>query len=116
MLSHTLVDPKAPLEIIFRTEHVPKTAEQRRLFHAICGDVSREMGLTPADVKVKIKAAFYGADVFIVKMRSGHEVLWADVPSSEDSDREEYSRLIDFSYQWAAEANPPIVVQDRRTR
>lgn len=113
-LSHTLVSEKSPLVLTLASEKVPKTAEQRALFHAICSDISKIMGLTPADVKVKIKASFYGAEVFIVRMRTGHEVLWADVPSSEDSDREEYSRLIDHAYQWAAEGD--VVIPDRRTR
>lgn len=114
LLGNVRVNTDTPMELIFRTEHAPKSPEQRRLFHAICSDIAKEMGLTPAEVKWKIKASFYGAELYKVKMRDGTDAFWADVPSSEDSDKEEYSRLIDHAYRWAAENG--VVIADRRAR
>ena len=108
-LGHTLVDQQAPLEIILRTERKEKTHAQRKLFHAVCADIAPLVGLTPGGTKLKIKASFYG-----VEIKGDDGVYYALVPSSEESDREEYSRLIDHAYQWAAEAGHHI--PDRRTK
>lgn len=107
LIAHTLVSEAAPLELILRTERKEKSHEQRKLFHAVCADIAPLVGLTPGGTKLKIKASFYGVDI---KGEDG--VYYALVPSSEDSDREEYSRLIDHAYQWAAEAGYEI--PDRR--
>ena len=108
-LAGVMVDPRAPLEMILRTERREKTAAMRKLFHAVCADISPLVGLTPGGTKLKIKASFYG-----VEIRNEDGVYYALVPSSEESDREEYGRLIDHAYQWAAEAGHHI--PDRRTR
>ena len=108
-LTRTLVDERAPLELILRTERREKTAPQRKLFHAVCADIAPLVGLTPGGAKLKIKASFYG-----VEIKGEDGVYYAMVPSSEDSDREEYSRLIDHAYLWAAEAGHNI--PDRRPR
>lgn len=98
-----------PLELILRTERVDKTAGQRALFHAVCGEIAARMSMTPAQVKLRIKAAFYGVDV-----KNDDGIYYALVPSSEDSDREEYSRLIDHAYAWAAEGGH--FIPDRRPK
>jgi len=108
-IASMLIDPRHPLELILRTERVEKTHEQRKLFHAVCADIAPLMGLTPGGVKLKVKAKFYGVDI---KGEDG--VYYALVPSSEESDREEYSRLIDSAYQWAAEGGH--FIPDRRTQ
>ncbi len=64
-------------------------------------------GLTPGQVKAAIKEDFYGTDEFFVGNRK-----YRGVQSSEESDREEYSRLIDFAYQWAAERE--VLIRDWR--
>lgn len=107
LVSHTLVSESAPLELILRTERKEKSPAQRALFHAVCADIAPLVGLTPGGAKLKIKASFYGVDII-----GEGGVYYALVPSSEDSDREEYSRLIDHAYQWAAEAG--FNIPDRR--
>jgi len=96
-----------PVELIVREIRKEKTPDQRRLFHAICGDIAPQLGLTPGQTKQYIKEEFYGIETKIVLGKLRHFVQ-----STEDSDREEYSRLIDFAYQWAAEAG--VVIPDRR--
>ena len=103
------LDIRQPLELVLRTERVEKTAEQRKLFHAICAEIAPRVGYTPGGVKLRVKASFYG-----VEIQNEDGVYYSILPSSEDSDREEYSRLIDHAYQWAAEAGHPI--PDRRPR
>lgn len=105
-----IVDPREPLELIIRPERIEKTHEQRKLFHAVCSDIAPHRHEEPRVTKLKVKAAFYGVEVVLKE----DGVIVAVVPSSEDSDREEYSRLIDFAYQWAAEQG--IYVPDRRMR
>lgn len=94
-------------EVIIRPARQEKTKDQRALFHAICSEVGLILGATPGQVKYAIKADFYGLDTF----RVGEEVF-VDVQSSEDSDRAEYSRLIDHAYLWAADRG--VYVRDRR--
>jgi hypothetical protein len=101
------VGPGRIAEVIIRPARKEKTADQRRLFHAICAEIGLAMGATPGQVKYAIKADFYGLETF----RVGEEV-YVDVQSSEDSDRAEYTRLIDHAYLWAAERE--VVIQDRR--
>lgn len=98
-----------PAEIIIRPARREKTHDQRKLFHAICGDIGLEMGHTPGKVKMMVKQDYYGFE----KIRVGRRV-YKYVQSSEESDREEYSRLIDYAYQWAAERE--ILIQDRRPK
>ena len=98
-----------PVVLIAREEREEKTPEQRKLWHAVIGDLAPRMGMTPAQVKLRVKAAFWGVEV-----QGEGDFYYALVPSSEDADREEYSRLIDFTYQYAAEAG--IVLVDRREK
>ena len=98
-----------PIELVAREERMEKTPDQRRLFHAVCADLAPQLGLTPGQAKQLVKAEFYGVDHKTVAGRT-----YEFTRSSEDSDREEYSRLIDFAYQWGAENG--IVIAERRTR
>ena len=72
-----------------------KSDRQRNQFHALCADISRITGYTPAEIKNLIKQDFLGfADVKIAgKMR---RVL----KSSEDLDRGDYSKLIEYVDLW----------------
>lgn len=110
-IAHTMVSEAAPLELILRTQRLEKTGAQRALFHAICADLAPHMHMAPGAVKLKVKASFYGVEI---RDPEADGVFYAVVPSSEDSDREEYSRLIDHAYQWAAEKG--INIPDRRPR
>lgn len=101
------VSAAAPLEVSARTPRKEKTPAQRKLFHAVCSDAAVELGLTPMQVKHAVKIDFYGEEVFVVK-----GVHYAYVQDSEDSERDEYSRLIDHAYLWAAERG--VVIPDRR--
>lgn len=98
---------KHPCELVVRSERVEKTDAQRALFHAVCADIAPLWALPPRAVKLRVKADFYGVEVID---RDG--VIVGVVPSSEDSDREEYSRLIEHAYQMAAESGHHI--PDRR--
>ena len=81
-----------------RPFRLDKTAEQRNKFHAICRDIGNELGLTPGQVKAAIKQEHFGLDEF----KFGDKWYRA-VKSSEDTDRIEYSELIEAAYRWAAE-------------
>lgn len=98
-----------PCELVFRSERVEKTAGQRNLFHAVCSDLAPHFGLTPGGMKLKVKASFYG-----IEIRDEAGIYYAVVPSSEDSDREEYGRLIDHAYRMGAEQG--FAVPDRRKK
>ena len=75
-----------------------KSDEQRNLFHAICREIGKECGETPGKVKEAIKADFFGLDEY----RIGNKWYRAVKPS-EQAGMSEYSQLIDFAIQWAAE-------------
>lgn len=116
-----------PCELIVRNVREEKTHGDRKLFHAVCADIAPHWGMTPGATKTKVKEDFYGATVSIEPGRLSTEELVAFkrlldklghyevvVQSSEDSDREEYCRMIDHAYQMAAESE--IQIPDRRTR
>ena len=103
------VSARSPVELILREPRVEKSGDQRRLFHAVCADLAPHLGLTPGQTKEVVKEQFFG-----VEIRTVLGVERRFVQSSEDSDREEYSRLIDFAYQLGAEQG--IALADRRTR
>jgi hypothetical protein len=83
---------------------------QRRRFHAICADIAPHVGMTPAKVKLHVKADFYG--IALVE----EDAMYVEVvPSSEQSsDRDEYDRLTDHALQWAAQRD--VFIPDRRPR
>lgn len=112
-LSRTLVEPRAPLELILRTERREKTHEQRKLWHVMMVDLAPLLGLTPAETKLLIKRLFFGVSVKIVKI-ADREVPIELVPSSEDLERKEYSDLIDFTIRFAAEQG--FMIADRRSQ
>jgi hypothetical protein len=128
-LLETSIDLAArPCELIFREVRVEKEDWQRRLFHATCADIAPHWGLTPAETKDRIKQEFYGTDVIVQRGRlTNDEVLEFQrllrkigphhqvvVQPSEDSDREEYDRLINYAYQMASESE--INLPDRRRK
>jgi hypothetical protein len=85
-----------------------KSHEQRKKFHAICADIGREIGLTPGQVKAAIKQEHFGLDEF----KFGNK-WYRTVQSSEDTDRPEYSELIETALRWAAENG--VVIPDAQT-
>jgi hypothetical protein len=87
-----------PVILAVYEEHLEKTGDQRRGFHYLCGEFGKEIGLTPGQAKHLVKVEFYGVEVKTIRGKP-----YEFVQSSEDSDRAEYSRLIDFLYQFAAE-------------
>lgn len=76
----------------------PKTLEQRNKFHAICRAVGKELGNTPAEIKIAIKTYHYGIDEFRVG-----DKWYRGLRSTEDDARGAYSELIEAAYRWAAE-------------
>ena len=75
-----------------------KSDVQRRKFHAMCRDIGLHVGETPGKVKEAIKADFFGLDEYKLG-----DKWYRAVKPSEQADRDEYSQLIDYTYQWAAE-------------
>ena len=108
-LRSLVVDQGRPFEILVRSERSDKTHDQRKLFHALCAEGGPQVGLTPGEAKQAIKRDFYGFEV-----REVHGRRYELVQSSEDSDRPEYSGLIDFAYRWFAEAG--VYIPDSRPR
>lgn len=116
-----------PAELIVREEKEPIPGWARRMFHAVCAEIAPHWGLTPAAVKARVKEDFYGAEVHIghgklteeevltlkrLLDKVGHyEVVQR---SSEDSDADEYVRLVDHAYMMAAESD--LHLADRRRR
>lgn len=85
-----------------------KSNEQRRKFHKVCRLIGLEIGLTPGQVKAAIKQDHFGIDEF--KMG---DKWYRTIQSSEDTDRIEYSELIEAGYRWAAENG--IAINDSAT-
>lgn len=75
-----------------------KTHDQRKKFHVMCRDIGLHIGETPGKVKEAIKADFFGMDEYKIGNK-----WYRAVKPSEQAEREEYSQLIEFTYQWAAE-------------
>lgn len=75
-----------------------KTDAQRRLFHKLCRIIGNHVGETPGHIKEAIKGDFYGIDEYKIGKK-----WYRRIKPSESSEREEYSALIDYAYQWAAE-------------
>ena len=76
----------------------PKTNDQRAKFHAMCRDIGLHIGLTPGKVKEAIKEDYFGLDEYKIGNK-----WYRAVKPSEKAERAEYSDLINFTYQWAAE-------------
>lgn len=87
-----------PIVLELRKPTKEKTAAQRSLWHAVIGDIAEKVGLTPREVKDSVKKDYWGAKP----------------PSTEKLDRDEYGKLIDYTYQWAAERE--VYIPDRRTK
>jgi hypothetical protein len=75
-----------------------KTDPQRRKFHKMCREIGKHIGETPGKVKEAIKSDFFGMDEYKIGNK-----LYRAVKPSEQAERDEYSELIEFAYQWAAE-------------
>lgn len=75
-----------------------KTHEQRKLFHAICTEIGKHLGHSPGQIKAAIKQEEFGIDEFKLG-----DKWYRTVKSSEDTDRVEYSALIEAAYRFAAE-------------
>ena len=81
-----------------------KTDPQRKKFHALCRDIGLELGETPGKVKEAIKQDFFGLDEYKIG-----DKWYRAVKPSESADKPEYSQLIEFAYQWAAERGVVIL-------
>ena len=76
----------------------PKTHEQRNKFHALCREIGLHIGETPGKVKEAIKADYFGLDEYKIGNK-----WYRAVKPSEQAERAEYSDLISYTLQWAAE-------------
>lgn len=93
------IDTLSPhYEIVVREHDPDKTDLQRRKWHAILSEVGNKYGFTKGQVKHAVKAEFYGLEDYVIDGKT-----YTHCESSEDSKRGEYSRLIDFTYQWCSE-------------
>lgn len=75
-----------------------KTSPQRNKFHKLCREIGNEIGLTQGKVKEAIKEDFFGID----EWKIGNK-WYRGVRPSEQAERDEYSQLIEYTLQWAAE-------------
>lgn len=97
-LQSIVLDPAAPLEVIVRDCEPAKTSAQRRLFHAVCRDIGRDMGESPARIKHAIKVDYFGEESFQIGGKT-----YVRVQSSEEPGKHEYSELIEHALRWGAE-------------
>lgn len=84
-----------------------KTREQRGYFHVVCTEIGLQMGLTMGQVKEAVKVEQFGYEEF-----KAFGKWYRTVQSSEDAERDDYSRLIDTAIRWAAEGG--VTVSDPR--
>jgi hypothetical protein len=97
-LQSLVLDPANPLEVVIRDHEPAKTNEQRRLFHAVCRDIGRELGETPARIKHAIKVEYFGQESYQLGGKT-----YTRVQSSEEPGKREYSELIEHALRWGAE-------------
>jgi hypothetical protein len=76
----------------------PKTHDQRKKFHVLCKIIGDHVGLTPGKVKEAIKTDYFGIDEWQINGK-----WYRGVRPSESAQKAEYSDLINYTYQWAAE-------------
>lgn len=88
-----------PLVLEIRQKREEKTPAQRALWHAVIGDFAEKLGLSPRETKELIKTEYWGK---------------REKVSTEKLDRVEYGKLIDFTYQYAAERD--VFIPDRRAK
>ena len=92
-------DPNKPTEVVIRPHRKDKTAEQRNYWHMLIGMIEQATGEPFGRVKTTIKF-----DVLSADMDTDLEGrLYVKEVSSEKQKRDRYSRLIDYTLQWAAE-------------
>lgn len=84
-----------------------KTNAQRNLFHKLCRTIGNEIGETAGHIKEAIKGDFYGIDEYKIGKN-----WYRRIKPSESSERDEYSKLIDYTYVWAAQ-NLGMTLADR---
>lgn len=87
------------LEVIIQEHKEDKTAEQRGWWHVLLKIMSDETGYRPQDVKELVKKKLLGTKV--IKIGSIEKEV---TESSESQGKEDYSALIEGTYQLAAEA------------
>jgi hypothetical protein len=85
----------------------PKSHDQRKKFHAMCRDLGLHIGETPGKIKEAIKADFFGMDEYKIGNK-----WYRAVKPSEQAERGEYSELIEFTKQWAAENLDYVFMDD----
>lgn len=98
-LSRLPASPARPLEVVVRQVRPRKTAEQRGLWHALLREMAAATGYTPGQMKEVVKREYYGPER--IRFPDGGER--ETTPSSEEEDREGYSRLIEFTIAFAHE-------------
>ncbi len=90
---------EAPFFQVAITYYDPdKSHEQRKKWHAMLTEIGNQVGATMGQVKHAIKVEFYGLEDYELDGKA-----YTFVQSSEESKKGEYSRLIEYTYQWAAE-------------
>lgn len=99
LLANFFIGEKDDYELIIRPAKKEKSHDQRKLFHALCAEAGRSLGYRPGQVKAMVKEEYYGLDQITTKSGKTYTVT----QSSEDSDRLEYSELIECLLQWSAE-------------
>lgn len=96
--SVTVAITESPAGYTVRVGPPNKSNEQRGLFHALCEEIGKALGNTPAEIKTAVKQYHYGID----EKKIGKD--WCRIlRSTEDDDRAQYTALIEAAYRWASE-------------
>lgn len=98
-----------PAEIVIRPVRKEKTHDQRAAWHALLTEFGNAIGYTLREIKEVVKREYYGTDT--VTLPNGKKI--EIVQSSEDEDRDGYSRLMDFTLRFAAEQGIHLEVRPR---
>ena len=99
LLGNFMVKEEDDYELEIRPRRKEKTHQQRKLFHGLCLDAGKDLGYTPGQIKALVKEDYYGRDKITTPSGKTYEI----VQSSEESDRIDYSALIEHLYRWSAE-------------
>jgi hypothetical protein len=86
------------MEVIIKPHKDDQTAEQRGFWHVLIGILAKELGYSPEEMKVAIKAETWGSEQKEVFGKT-REV----VKSSAGAKKDEYSELIETTYRLGAE-------------
>ncbi len=104
MLSNMLIKPEDDYQLTLGPARKEKSHAQRKLFHKLCTEAGKELGYTMGQIKEMVKEEHFGREEILAP----NGKLYLVVQSSEESDRIDYSALIETLLRWAAENGVPL--------